>query len=225
MNLSPEEVEDFRNKLELAKQWDLSRKQFSPDIKEELKAIEKDLSGFDQDFAEEILRQLAEATIKYDGNKALRLRYTWSIIKGMAAKNQLEILLLIQMIAVHHAALNHAARLGDSTDLERSETCANILNKLARTYTDQMTTLHRCRSGPELRLVQNVSVADGGRAIVGNVTQNAAEKGRPTATTSPPLVADQSGMAMPIIETEDQLATAVPHIETAPRATKRKRRE
>ena len=225
MNLSPEEVEDFRNKLELAKQWDLSRKQFSPDIKEELKAIEKDLSGFDQDFAEEILRQLAEATIKYDGNKALRLRYTWSIIKGMAAKNQLEILLLIQMIAVHHAALNHAARLGDSTDLERSETCANILNKLARTYTDQMTTLHRCRSGPELRLVQNVSVADGGRAIVGNVTQNAAEKGRPTAMTSPPLVADQSGMAMPIIETEDQLATAVPHIETAPRATKRKRRE
>ena len=186
MNLSPEEVEDFRNKLELAKEWDLSRKQFSSDIKKELKAIEKDLSGFDQDFAEEILRQLAEATIKYDGNKALRLRYTWSIIKGMAPKNQLEILLLIQMIAVHHAALKHAD--GWRIDrFERSETCANILNKLARTYTDQMTTLHRCRSGPELRLVQNVSVADGGQAIVGNVTQNAAEKGRPTATTSPPL--------------------------------------
>jgi hypothetical protein len=229
LTIRPEEVEEWRYKLELAKEWDLSRKQFSPEIKKELKAIEQDLIGFDQDFAEEILRQLAEATIKYDGNKALRLRYTWSIIKGMAAKNQLEILLLIQMIAVHHAALNHAARLGDSTDLEQSETCANILNKLARTYSDQMTTLHRCRSGPELRLVQNVSVADGGQAIVGNVTQNAAEKGQPTTTTSPPLVADQCGMAMPIIENEDQLATAVPHVEpaqeTTPRATRRKRRE
>ena len=217
MALSPEEVEAFRNKLELAKQWDLSRKQFSPDIKEELKAIEKDLSGFDQDFAEEILRQLAEATIKYDGNKALRLRYTWSIIKGMAAKNQLEILLLIQMIAIHHAALNHAARLGDSTDLERSETCANILNKLARTYTDQMTTLHRCRTGPDLRLVQNVSVADGGQAIVGNVTQNAIEKGQSTATTSPPLVTDQSDTAMPIIEPEEQAVAVVSCVETSKR--------
>jgi len=227
--LSPEEIESWRRKLELAKEWDLSRKQFSSDIKKELNAIEKDLIGFDQDFSEEILRQLAEATIKYDGNKALRLRYTWSIIKGMAPKNPAEILLLIQMIAIHHAALNHAARLGDSTDLERSETCANILNKLARTYTDQMTTLHRCRTGPDLRLVQNVSVADGGQAIVGNVTQNAVEKGRPAATMSPPLVADQTGMAMPIIEAEDQLATTVPAIEPAQepvlRTTKRKRRE
>ena len=229
MALSPEEIESWRRKLELAKEWDLSRKQFSSDIKKELNAIEKDLIGFDQDFSEEILRQLAEATIKYDGNKALRLRYTWSIIKGMAPKNQLEVLLLIQMIAVHHAALNHAARLGDSTDLEQSETCANILNKLTRTYTDQMTTLHRCRSGPELRLVQNVSVSDGGQAIVGNVTQNAAEKRQPAATTSPPLVTDQSDMAMPIIETEDNLAATVPQIEPAQepvlRATKRKRRE
>jgi hypothetical protein len=46
---------------------------------------------------------------------------------------------------------------------------------------------------------------------------------------SPPLVADQTGMAMPIIEAEDQLATTVPAIEPAQepvlRTTKRKRRE
>jgi len=223
--LSPEEIESWRRKLELAKEWDLSRKQFSSDIKKELNAIEKDLSGFDQDFAEEILRQLAEATIKYDGNKALRLRYTWSIIKGMAPKNQLEVLLLIQMIAVHHGALNHAARLGDSTDPEQSETCANILNKLARTYTDQMTTLHRCRTGPDLRLVQNVSVADGGQAIVGNVTQNAVEKGQ---STSPPLVTDQSDTAMPVIEPEAQAVAVVSCVEneqeTVPNVRRRKRR-
>lgn len=114
--MDQKKVESFRKEWELAKERALSRKQFSSEIKEELDAIQKDLSdsGFDPDFSEEILRQLAEATIKYDGNKALRLRYTWSIIKGMAPKNQLEILLLIQMIAVHHGALNHAARLGNS---------------------------------------------------------------------------------------------------------------
>ena len=228
--MDQKKVEAFRKEWELAKERALSRKQFSSEIKEELDGIQKDLSdsGFDPDFSEEILRQLAEATIKYDGNKALRLRYTWSIIKGMAPKNQLEILLLIQMIAVHHGALNHAARLGDSQDLVGSEACANILNKLARTYTDQMTTLHRCRSGPELRLVQNVSVADGGQAIVGNVTQNAAEKEQSGATTSPGLVTDQSAAAMPVIETEVQAVTAVPCLEKeqeiAPNVMRRKRR-
>jgi len=227
LKLSPEEVQAFRNKLELAKERDLSRKQFSSEIKEELDGIQKDLSdmGFDPDFSEEIERQLAEATIKYDGNKALRLRYTWSIIKGMTPKNQLEILLLVQMIAIHHGALNHAARLGDSTDLERSETCANIFNKLARTYTDQMTTLHRCRTGPDLRLVQNVSVADGGQAIVGNVTQNAVEKGQ---SMSPPLVTDQSDTAMPVIEPEAQAVAVVSCVEneqeTVPNVRRRKRR-
>ena len=61
-----------------------------------------------------------------------------------------------------------------------------------------MDTLQRWRSGPGQKLtVHSVSVSDGGQAIVGNVTQNAAHKDKGDATNSPPLVTDQSGTAMP----------------------------
>ena len=76
------------------------------------------------------------------------------------------------------------------------------------------SALQRWRSGPEQKVtVQNVSVSDGGQAIVGNVTQNTVDKDKAGVTKSPPLITDQSGTAMPIIEPDEQSATTVPRIE------------
>jgi hypothetical protein len=48
------------------------------------------------------------------------------------------------------------------------------LGRLARTFPAQMEALNRYRSHGEPAItVQNVSVGDGGKAIVGNVTQHA----------------------------------------------------
>ena len=74
-----------------------------------------------------------------------------------------------------------------------------------------------------------VSVNEGGQAaFVNHLTQNGADKDKSDSTKSPPLVADQSGTVMPIIEPDDQSVTTVPRIEQneqpAPSATRRRRR-
>jgi hypothetical protein len=74
-----------------------------------------------------------------------------------------------------------------------------------------------------------VSVNEGGQAaFVNHLTQNGADKDKSDSTKSPPLVTDQSGTAMPIVEQDNQSAAALPRMEQdeqpAPRATRRKRR-
>ena len=104
-----------------------------------------------------------------------------------------------------------------------------MVNKFARTFTHQMDTLHRWRSAPEQKVtVQNVSVSDGGQAIVGNVTQNTVDKDKAAITNPPPIITDQSGTAMPIIQPDEQSATTVPRIEQdeepAPAIRRRRRK-
>jgi hypothetical protein len=229
--LTQQEIEFWRDKLEFEKEKVPSRKKFPSDVSQELDALEKELTGYgyDLEFSAEILRQIAESLVRCDGNDRLRLRCARSIVKGVTSGNQFEMLLVTQMIAFHCATMNLTALMNASKDPHHIDSFGNICNKFARTFTHQMDTLHRCRSGPEQKLmVQNVSVSDGGQAIVGNVTQNTVDKDKAGATNSPPLVTDQSGTAMPIIEPDEQLATTVPRIEQneqpAPTASRRKRR-
>ena len=53
----------------------------------------------------------------------------------------------------------------------RKDSAQNAFNKLARTFAAQVEALKRYRSGGEQKMtVQHVHVAEGGRAIVGNVS-------------------------------------------------------
>jgi hypothetical protein len=64
----------------------------------------------------------------------------------------------------------------------------------------QMEALKRYRAGAEQKVtLQNVSVADGGQAIVGNVTQVPREKGQEQAAASPRAPADSNVVPMPVI--------------------------
>jgi hypothetical protein len=77
--LTEEEERAWREKLEVEKEKALGRKHFSPDVKQELEAIETDLAGCNPDFVAEILRQLAEAMFGYGGGHCvLRVRYARS---------------------------------------------------------------------------------------------------------------------------------------------------
>ncbi|HEY0441691.1 MAG TPA: hypothetical protein VGD36_16605, partial [Xanthobacteraceae bacterium] len=68
------------------------------------------------------------------------------------------------------------------------DSAARALGRLARTFPAQIEALnrYRCHGEPAIT-VQNVSVGDGGKAIVGNVTQHAsvivADKCGATAAT------------------------------------------
>ena len=59
-------------------------------------------------------------------------------------------------------------------DIAQHDSAARALGRLARTFPAQIEALNRYRSHGEPAItVQNVSVGDGGNAIVGNVTQHA----------------------------------------------------
>ena len=62
----------------------------------------------------------------------------------------------------------------------------------------QMEALKRYRTGAEQKVtLQNVSVADGGQAIVGNVTQVPRENGQEKAAAPPRAPTDTNVVPMP----------------------------
>jgi hypothetical protein len=61
----------------------------------------------------------------------------------------------------------------NAEDLAQHDSVARALGRLARASPAQIEALNRYRSHGESAItVQNVSVGDGGKAIVGNVTQH-----------------------------------------------------
>ena len=223
MALTDEEIASWREKLEHAKERDLSRKKFSRDVKEELDGLEKDLTEFDPDFLAEILRQLAAAMIP-DGNNALRLRFARSILKIVKPDDPIKMLLLIQIIASHLATMNVAELMHFSKGPEHVNCYGNIFSKLARTSAAQIEAFYRLGSGGEQRF--NVSVT--GQAMVGTFNHNSGSSGTIESAKPPLSLSDQSDIPMPIIEPDDQSATTVPRTEQdqvpAPSAKRRRRR-
>jgi hypothetical protein len=128
------------------------------------------LGTADDDFADGLLSQLAnlnrdEKDLNYPG-----LNFMFSVIKGLAPRDQLEAMLGAQMAAVHVNAMMVARSLRFSENVVEQEGTERSFNKLSRTFVTQMECLKRYRaSGPQM--VQNVSVGEGGQAIVANLSQ------------------------------------------------------
>jgi hypothetical protein len=71
-------------------------------------------------------------------------------------------------------AMRCAQHIATAKDIAQHDSAARALGRLARTFPAQIEALNRYRSyGEPAVTVQNVSVGDGGKAIVGNVTQHA----------------------------------------------------
>jgi len=190
--------------------------------------LKKELSGCDPDFLSGIHNQLATLSITKHGD-ASGYAFVRSVLKEANPANHLEMLLFTQLLAVHDAMMTSSKLLGEAKTLEEVNSHGNNLNKLARTFAALLETLHRCRSGPEPKLtVQNLSVRDGGQAIVGNVTHSAGGSGTTDAAKAPLSQSDQSVTAMPNIQPDEQSTTTVPRIvqdqEPAPSSAKGKRR-
>jgi hypothetical protein len=83
-------------------------------------------------------------------------------------------------------------------NIPQQDSAERAFNKLTRTFTMQMEALKRYRTGAEQKVtLQNVSVADGGQAIVGNVTQVPREEGQKQAAAPPPKLTDTNVVPMP----------------------------
>ena len=153
----------------------------------------------ERDFVDGIVSQLANAGRRGQDIDEHGLNFMLSVIKGIEARDQLEAMLAAQMAAVHMASMTFAGRLERADDdIPQQDCAARAFNKLTRTFAMQMEALNRYRSGAEQKVtLQHVSVAEGGQAIVGNVTQAPRENGQEKAATPPPVRTDTNVVPMP----------------------------
>ncbi len=105
------------------------------------------------------------------------------------------------MVSVHVMAMRCAHHLASADDLAQHDSAARALGRLARTFPAQIEALNRYRSHGEPAItVQNVKVEDGGKAIVGNVTQHASvivsdKSPAPAARKAPKAAGSKRGQA------------------------------
>jgi len=168
-----------------------------PDEQIGLALVMEALASADWDFVHGILNQLGKASAQgQEDIDERKFNFMLSVIKGIEPRDQLEAMLAAQMAAVHVTTMTFA-RVAP----------ANIIafNKLTHTFVMQMEALKRYRVGAEQKVtLQHVSVAEGGQAIVGNVTQAPRENGQEKATqekaaTPPPRRPDTNVVPMPIM--------------------------
>src|SRR6202051_3996301 len=121
-----------------------------------------------------IRRQLVKASVKGERPDEVNLAFMISMVKSIKPRDSVEAMLVAQMVSVHLMAMRCAYHLANAEDIARQDSAGRALGRLARTFPAQIEALTRYRSHGEPAItVQNVSVQDGGKAIVGNVTQHA----------------------------------------------------
>ena len=143
-----------------------------PELGEQLMA--NALGVADRDAMDGILRQLVRASASGGRPDEVNLSFMISMVKSIRPRDSVEAMLVAQMVSVHVMAMRCAHHLAKAEDIAQHDSAARALGRLARTFPAQIEALNRYRSHGEPAItVQNVSVGDGGKAIVGNVTQHA----------------------------------------------------
>jgi hypothetical protein len=127
----------------------------------------------DRDAMYGLLRQLVKASVVGRRPDAANLAFMISMVESIRPRDAIEAMLVAQMAAVHVAAMRLAHQLGSAADVAGKESATRALTRLVRTFQAQIEALNRHRNASEPAItVQNLSVQDGGKAIVGNVTQH-----------------------------------------------------
>jgi hypothetical protein len=125
--------------------------------------------------------------------------FALSIVKGVEPRDQIEAMLAAQMAATHLATMAFARRLASAENIVQQDSAGGVFVRLARTFAAQVEALKSYRTKGEQRMVvQHVNVADGGRAIVGNVNASpAAGGGAETDGRQPHALEYAPGAEMP----------------------------
>src|SRR5262249_19102261 len=136
------------------------------------------------------------------------LNFMLSVIKGVEPRDQLETMLAAQMAVVHVVSMSFARHFALIEKLPQQDSAERAFNKLTRTIAMQMEALKRYRSRDEQKItLKHVTVAEGGQAIVGNVTHAPRKNGQEQtaqkkaaqekAATPPPTLPDTNVVPMP----------------------------
>jgi hypothetical protein len=167
------------------------------------------LGSVDAGFLNGILNQLVGASSHGQKLNEGQLNFMVSVINGIEPRDQLETMLAAQMAAVHIASMKLAPLVANPSSLEELDSAQRAVNKLARTYASQLEALKRHRAGAQHNItLQNVSVAEGGQAIVGNVTPAPRKNGEEKVATSPTSSTATNVVPMPKIDESEERVRA-----------------
>jgi hypothetical protein len=213
-------IEKYLARLEAKPQvrFRLSEKEGDPQIKLDhpnkligRALLTEALASADGDFVSGIASQLANASAHDQDINEAGLNFMLSVIKGIEPRDQLESMLAAQMAAVHVASMTFARQLANVGNIPQQDSAERAFNKLTRTFAMQMEALKRYRAGAEQKVtLQHVSVAEGGQAIVGNVTQAPREQGqderrqKKTAAPSTPALSSTNVVPMPSLSNKKE---------------------
>jgi len=130
------------------------------------------LGTTDKAFFEGLVLQMATITGDDATVRERELNFMLSVVKAIEPRDEIESMIAAQMAAVHMASMTFARRLSRVETISQQDSAANAFNKLARTFAVQLEALKRYRStGEQTIRVQNVTVNEGGQAIVGTVAR------------------------------------------------------
>jgi hypothetical protein len=91
-------------------------------------------------------------------------------VHGIGAKDEVEAMLAVQMVATQGAAVRALRLLKNSETVPQQDSNGNLAVKLMRTFTAQVEALQRNRGkGQQKVTVEHVHVHSGGQAVVGVV--------------------------------------------------------
>jgi hypothetical protein len=154
----------------------------------------------DVDFLKGILTQIVRCSPNRNEDEN---EFMISVIKQEKPKKHLDVMLLTQMIAVHTAGMRCTEELARAPDLRYLDSLVPAINKLMGTFRDQYELFKRNQAGAAAQTVavQNVSVNEGGQAVLTNVMQTPRENtpDKPAAA-SPPAISHAETAPMSIIE-------------------------
>ncbi len=181
----------------------------SPDHSNETdsyEALMKALGTTDHDFVQGLCGQLLRASARGDGKFDDGLFFTLAVLKDSKPGDHLEAMHVAQMAAINGAILTLSGQLARAENIPQQDSATRAINQLARTYTAQLEALKRYRTGGEQKVtVQNVSVAEGGQAIVGNVTQAANGTPPDELTNTTPALTDARQPAIEIVGESERI--------------------
>jgi hypothetical protein len=168
----------------------------------------KALATADHDFLGGLIKQLVSVGSQGATPDEDATNFLLSVVKGIEPRDQIETMLAAQMAAVHAASMTMARRPATFENIEQQDCAERAFNKLTRTFAMQVEALKNYRSKGEQKMtVQHVHVAEGGQAIVGNVSAPALGAGaKEKAKEQPHALAYAPGIAMPR-QVEEEPAT------------------
>jgi hypothetical protein len=129
----------------------------------------------DPDFVYGLMHRLANASSKGRSPDDEGLKFALASVRGMTPRDPFEAQICAVMAVVLSSMMKCANRRDHAEEPAEIESAERSINRFARTYASLVEAFDRHRNGDQKIAVQQISVAEGAQAIVGDVHQNGAK--------------------------------------------------